>query len=86
MSNAKVQKWGNSMALRIPAATMRAWGISEGQSVALKIERGALVARPAQPRYTLDELLAKCTPKNMALTNEDRAWLNAPAVGKEADL
>jgi antitoxin ChpS len=82
MSDTKIQKWGNSMALRIPAVTMRAWGIAEGQTVALQVEAGALVVRPAQKRYTLAELLAQCDfskPKRAV----DREWLDAPPVGLE---
>lgn len=82
MSDTKIQKWGNSMALRIPAVTMRAWGIAEGQTVALKVEDGALVVKPAQQRYTLAELLAQCD-FSRPISAEDRAWLDAPLVGLE---
>lgn len=83
MINTKIQKWGNSMALRIPAQTVRAWGIAEGQSVALNIEGGTLVATPTPKRYTLAELLAQCD-FTQSMTTEDREWLDAPAVGLEA--
>lgn len=82
MIDTKIQKWGNSMALRIPAVTMRAWGIEEGQSVALKVEDGALVARPTQKRYTLAELLAQCDFSKPMSANE-REWIDAPAKGRE---
>ena len=82
MSDTKIQKWGNSMALRIPAVTMRAWGIEEGQTVALKIEDGALVVKPAQQRYTLTELLEQCDFSE-PLSAEDREWLEAHLIGLE---
>lgn len=82
MSDTKVQKWGNSMALRIPAGTMRAWGVQEGQAVALKIEGGALIARPAQRRYSLAELLAQCD-FSRPMGKQDRAWLDGKPVGLE---
>ena len=82
MSDTKIQKWGNSMALRIPAVTMRAWGIAEGQTVALKVEDGALVVKPAQRRFTLAELLAQCD-FSQPISNEDREWINASPVGLE---
>ncbi len=84
MSIATLQRWGNSNALRIPAATMKAWGMKEGESVELHVQGTQLVAQPARKRYTLDELLAQCSPANMALTDEDRAWINDAPVGKEA--
>ena len=40
-------------------------------------------ARPRKGRYSLTELVAECDP-NATLTAEDRAWLDAPAVGREA--
>ena len=40
-------------------------------------------ARPRKRRYNLDELMAQCQP-DTPLSAEDRAWLDAPAVGREA--
>ena len=40
-------------------------------------------ARPRKrPRYTLEELMSQCD-LSVPLSDEDRAWLNAPAVGRE---
>ena len=36
----------------------------------------------ADPRYTLDELLAQCDPK-AARTREDREWLDNQPAGAE---
>ena len=82
MIDTKIQKWGNSMALRIPATMLRTWGISEGQSVALSVEDGALVARPAQKRYTLAALLAQCD-LSQPISAEECEWINAKPVGLE---
>jgi hypothetical protein len=46
-------------------------------------EAPAAQARPRKGRYNLAELLAQCDP-NAPLSAEDRAWLDAPAVGREA--
>jgi antitoxin ChpS len=35
-----------------------------------------------KPKYTLEELVAQCDP-NAPLSEEDRAWLDAPPVGRE---
>ena len=40
-------------------------------------------ARPRKGRYNLAELMAQCD-LNAPLSAEDRAWLDAPAVGREA--
>jgi antitoxin ChpS len=82
MNATKIQKWGNSMALRIPAPMLRALGIAEGQTLALAIENGALVARPAQQRYTLAELIAQCDVKKR-VSKQEREWLDAAPVGLE---
>jgi hypothetical protein len=46
-------------------------------------ETPAAEARPRKGRYNLDELLTRCDP-NAPLSDEDRAWLDAPSVGREA--
>ncbi len=82
MTDTKIQKWGNSMALRIPATMLRAWGIVEGQSVALSVEDGALVARSAKKRYSLAALMAQCD-LSQPVSAEDREWIEAAQVGLE---
>ncbi len=82
MSEIKIQKWGNSMAFRIPAPMLRSLGIGEGQTLSLSIEGNALVARPTQKRYTLAELLAQCD-LTQAINPQEREWLDARPVGFE---
>jgi antitoxin component of MazEF toxin-antitoxin module len=41
-----VQRWGNSLALRIPRTYAVETGISEGSEVELTLKSGALVVRP----------------------------------------
>lgn len=51
----------------------------------MHLENGKLVVEPkGKPRYTLADLLAQCNDENMALAQEDRDWLAARPVGKEA--
>ena len=40
--------------------------------------------RTTKPKYKLADLLAQCQPEDFQLTEDDRAWLNAKPVGKEA--
>ena len=63
--NAVVQKWGNSLALRIPKAVAEHFGLTEESAVELVITETELVVRPARPVYALDDLLAQITPENM---------------------
>lgn len=62
----KVQKWGNSLAVRIPRGFARDTGLEEGAQVDMKIEAGEIRIRPIRrPRYRLDELVAAITPENV---------------------
>lgn len=59
-------KWGNSLALRIPAPVMRALDVREGTAVELAVIDGALLVRPAAGphHFDLDALLAGMTDEN----------------------
>lgn len=72
----KIQKWGSSAAVRIPAAALKDAGMQVGQSLELRVEKGRLVIEPASE--SLDDLLAKMTPEN-----RHGLALEGPAVGAE---
>ena len=60
-----VQKWGNSLALRIPKSFAEETAIANGSVVDLTVVRGRLVVKPvSKPTYELEELLAGVTKKN----------------------
>lgn len=63
---ARVQRWGNSLALRIPRAFAAETAIDQGSEVELTLEHGRLVVTPVteQP-YSLDALLAQVTAENL---------------------
>lgn len=63
--DAQVSKWGNSYALRIPAAMAKLLNVTEGSKVDLAVEEGALVVRPARPRLQLADLLAGVNQNNL---------------------
>jgi antitoxin MazE len=75
---ATIQKWGNSLALRIPRAVAQQIKVSEGESVELKVDADALVIRPARRRYRLADLLRRVTPENV---HPETHW--SRAVGRE---
>lgn len=43
----EVGKWGNSLAIRLPAALMREWGCGVGSKLELSVKDGALVIASA---------------------------------------
>lgn len=58
----KVQKWGNSIALRIPKAFAEQLQIEPNSAVELVLSEGKLVMTPVPaPVYTLEELLEGMT-------------------------
>jgi antitoxin MazE len=62
---ATIQKWGNSLALRIPRAVAQQIKVSEGEPVELSVDADALVVRPARRRYRLADLLRRVKPENV---------------------
>ena len=68
------------------AAALNARAAAEGLTLEAWLQKLAAVEAPARPRkdrYSLSELMAQCDLKT-PLSAEDRAWLEAPAVGREA--
>ena len=53
------------MAVRIPQAIAKGAGLSEGDCLALDLDRdGSIVLRATRRRYVLSELVSRITPKN----------------------
>lgn len=62
----KLQKWGNSLALRIPAALAEQLDVADGTEVELTVRDGELVVRPIrQSKLSLRELLKDCKPSHL---------------------
>lgn len=63
---AKIQKWGNSLGLRIPKALAEQAAVGEGAKVDISVDNGRLVISAVRdPDHDLDELLARITPENL---------------------
>jgi len=62
----KVQKWGNSLALRIPKAFAVDAQLENDSLVEISIVKGKIVITPIPaPNWTLDELLEGVTKDNL---------------------
>ena len=78
-----LRKVGGSVMLAIPPALLDALDLKQDSSVGLSVRNGKLLVEPqAQPRYTLDALIAQCDPAAPD-DPELREWLDAPPVGRE---
>jgi antitoxin MazE len=79
MMKTRVQKWGNSLALRIPKAFADEAGLQADVAVELSLVQGKLVVQPITPQpLTLEELLKGVTHQNLP-----GEWKTGPAAGKE---
>ncbi len=74
---ARVSKWGNSLAIRLPKTAVESLRVQEGEAVEMTIEGETLVIRSAGPRYRLEDLVAGIAPDNQPETIE------FPPVGEE---
>lgn len=61
----RIQKWGNSLGLRIPKALAEDSGVHAGSVVDFRVVRGKLVATPVRGKYELEELLAGVSKTNL---------------------
>jgi len=62
----RIQKWGNSLGLRIPKAFAEQAGVEAGSEVDLSLEDGDLIVRPTrEPRYKLATLVRGITNDNV---------------------
>jgi len=57
-----VQKWGNSLGIRIPSLYVKEFNLRNGNSVEITEENGKIVILP--PKKTLEDLLSKVTDEN----------------------
>ena len=75
----RVQKWGNSLALRIPKSFAAEVGLDPDSSVEMSLRDGKLIVVPTdKPKFTLKQLLARVTKENLHYEVD-----TGPAVGGE---
>jgi antitoxin MazE len=75
---AKVQRWGNSLAVRIPRPVAKEVGLSPDSEIEMSIRDGSLVLVPTRRQYSLEELVKGITPANR---HEEIDF--GPPVGRE---
>ena len=79
-----VRKVGGSLMLTVPPVVIKYLQIKAGSQLDWENKGDAfIVRRPRkQPKYTIEELAARCKPGGR-LTKEEREWIDAPRVGRE---
>jgi antitoxin MazE len=75
----RIQKWGNSLAVRIPKAFADEMNLVENASIRMMLKDGALIIAPDdEPKWNLEELLAEVTEENI-----HGEWETGGPAGKE---
>lgn len=59
-----IQKWGNSLGVRIPKRIADDLEFTNGTEVTITKKDKKVIIEPVEDNPTLDELLAKCVGKN----------------------
>jgi antitoxin MazE len=75
----RAQKWGNSLAVRIPKAIAVEAGVAEQDDLDMQVVGDVIRIRRCRPQPSLEELLAGVTPDNL----HGEADVGAPQ-GREA--
>jgi antitoxin MazE len=76
---ATIQKWGNSLALRVPKEIARQTGLTKGSNVRLTVKNDQLIVSPViRDAISLKSLASKITPENI---HSETDW--GPSQGKE---
>ena len=75
-AESSVSKWGNSLAIRIPAAIAQEWGVREGERIEIIQRDGEVVLW--KKTYDLATLLSHITEDNLHGEID-----TGPPVGKE---
>lgn len=75
----RIQRWGNSLALRIPKSFAAEAGLQKETSIELSVSDGKLIITPlAEPGFTLTQMLSKINEDNL-----HRETDTGKAVGNE---
>lgn len=69
-----VQKWGNSLAVRIPHNISKDTKVVEGSSLEILVKDGNIILSPSKKEYSLKELLKGINEENIheEITTGDR--------------
>jgi|HubBroStandDraft_2_1064218.scaffolds.fasta_scaffold400067_3 antitoxin MazE len=75
---ARVVKWGNSKAIRLPRQALQQAHLQEGDELTIRVEKGRIALESPAREITLEKLVAAITPRNR---HGEQDW--GKAVGNE---
>jgi antitoxin ChpS len=78
-----IRQSGGAKIVSLPKGILKTFNLNIGSKLEFSIENNQIILSPVNDEPTLQELLAGSSKELLTLNDEDREWLNAPAVGKE---
>ncbi|PCC20595.1 AbrB/MazE/SpoVT family DNA-binding domain-containing protein [Halomonas sp. JB37] len=82
MSTTRLRRVGGSIMMAVPRAFLDQLHLHAGSHVELEIDHGRLVVKPIKPKYSLEELLARCDT-TAEMPADEHGWLDTGPVGRE---
>lgn len=83
MHTTNLRKVGGSIMMVVPPALLDVLNLQAGATVGVSVSEGRLIVDPRpRPRYTMAELLA-ASDYSKPQPHDERAWVDAPPVGRE---
>lgn len=70
--SAKIQKWGNSLGVRIPKAVIEKANLNENSEVEIENKDGGIIIFLRQKKPSLSSLLSQITEKNLHKEEDDK--------------
>jgi antitoxin MazE len=69
----KIQKWGNSLGIRIPKTVVEKLNLSENSEVEVEHKDGAIMIFPVKKKYSLNAMLDQITKDNCHTESDIKA-------------
>ena len=63
--SAKIQKWGNSLGVRIPKSVIEKLNLTENSEVEVEHKNGTIIIFPAKKKFSIDSLVSQITKENL---------------------
>jgi len=78
-----IRKSGGANIVSIPKAVLDQFGLHSGSLLNITVDNHCIMLTPEYSAPTLEEVLAGSPKELLALSDEDRDWLNSRPIGKE---
>ncbi len=83
MTRIAIRKSGGANIISVPKAILKILGLHTGSTVDLKVEDSKIILSPVNETLTLEDLIADSPKGSLAMSEEDREWLDEKPQGKE---